>query len=558
MDVQKAIKQSWERLGFNGDAVKLPAGSLYEMWQNTVEAAGNRPAFSCLGQSLTYGDIDLYSNCVAAFFQKKLGLQQGDKIAIQLPNLLQYPITVIAAWKAGLVIVNTNPMYTSRELEHQLNDAQVKAVIVMDRFYNTLVKASEKTSVKHIVVTRPIDLLPQPKQLLFSLIMAATGKREKLPPSGYYSFKEALSCREEYTPHSSSVDDVAVLQYTGGTTGVSKGVMLTQRNLLSNTAQVEQLLASSGYTINGKTIISPLPLYHIFAFLLNMGLICATRGHSVLIPDPRNIKALVKAIKPFRFDVFCGLNSLFVALVNNKAFCQLNFSNLSYTISGGMPLMKSVASDWQQVTGCTVSEGYGLTESSPVITMNPPGKEKIGYAGIALPQTEVKVVNSAGVEQPVGETGELCIRGPQVMKGYWQRAEQTAETIVDGWLHTGDVVAVDEDGYIRIVDRIKDMILVSGFNVYPNEVEDVLTQHPKVLECAAIGIPDERSGEAVKMFVVSSDNSLTEQEVIAFCKAQMAAYKAPDYVEFREDLPKSNVGKVLRKELKAEEMATRS
>jgi long-chain acyl-CoA synthetase len=315
------------------------------------------------------------------------------------------------------------------------------------------------------------------------------------------------------------------------------------------------MVSAGGRSVTHFTTVSPLPLYHIYAWMLNMGLMPATRGHSVLIPDPRNIPMFVGAIKSLKFEIFCGLNSLFVTLLQDSKFQKLDFSKLQITLSGGMALMDAVADEWQQATGCVVSEGYGMTESSPVISMNPSGFEKIGTAGIPLPGTEIKVVDENGVEQQVGGVGELCVRGAQVMKGYWQREAQTAEVIVDGWLHTGDIVTVDEQGYIKIVDRLKDMIIVSGFNVYPNELEQALTQHPDVLECAAIGIADPKAGEVVKMFVVANNEALTAEQVKEFCKANMAGYKVPKFVEFRNDLPKSNVGKVLRKELKAEEKA---
>ena len=331
--------------------------------------------------------------------------------------------------------------------------------------------------------------------------------------------------------------------------------MLTQKSMMSNIAQALNVIANDEEGIKHSTMVAPLPLYHIYAFSLCLGLLPASRGHSVLIPDPRNIPQFVSAIKNVKFDIFCGLNSLFVALMQNKDFHRLDFSRLRLTLSGGMALMESVANDWQAVTGCLVSEGYGMTESSPVISMNPPGHERIGYAGVPIAGTEIKVINESGVEQDVGGIGELCVRGDQVMAGYYGREEQTAEVIVDGWLHTGDIVMVEEDGYIKIVDRLKDMIIVSGFNVYPNELEQALTLHPDVAQCAAIGVPDAKAGEVVKMFVVSTDPYLNSDHVIEFCKEHMAGYKVPKFVEFRNDLPMTNVGKVLRKDLKAEEKA---
>ena len=558
MRVQDAAEQAHRRLGIPSQQPQPPAQSLLQLWQQSLADAADRPAFTCLGQTLTYAEMDQYADRLASSLHNRFGLQAGDRIAIQLPNLLQYPMVVIAAWKLGLVVVNTNPMYTHRELVHQFNDSGAKAVVVLDQFYSTLAQALPETGVEHVVVTRAIDLLPQPKKGLLAAVTKLLGKRPSLPSSGFIAFQQMIddSASGEFPLHNPALDEICALQYTGGTTGVSKGVMLTQSSIMHNIAQALSMINVGDENIDYFTVVSPLPLYHIYAFMLSLGLVPAVRGHSLLIPDPRNIPAFVKAIKDVKFEVFCGLNSLFVALMQDRGFQNLDFSHLKRTLSGGMALMDSVAEDWQRLTGCIVSEGYGMTEASPVVSMNPAGHEKIGTAGIPIPGTEIKVVDSDATEQEVGGVGELCVRGGQVMKGYWQREEQTAETIVDGWLHTGDIVSVDEEGYIKIVDRLKDMIIVSGFNVYPNELEQALTQHPKVLECAAIGVADEKAGEVVKMFVVSSDPELTEEQVIEFCKSTMAGYKVPKYVEFRDDLPKTNVGKVLRKELKAEEGAT--
>ena len=555
MQVQDAAQQALQRMGVSGQQPALPAQSLLQLWQQALADSADLPSFTCLGQTLSYAQIDLLADRAAAYFSHQFNLQAGDRIAVQLPNLLQYPVIVIAAWKLGLVIVNTNPMYTHRELVHQFNDSGAKAVVVLDQFYDTLAAALPETDIQHVVVTRAIDLLPQPKKSILTALTKILGKRPALPVSGFTPFPELVAASEQsdYPLHSPSLDEICALQYTGGTTGVSKGVMLTQSSIMHNIAQALEMVNVGEQSIENFTVVSPLPLYHIYAYMLSMGLIPAIRGHSLLIPDPRNISAFVGAIKKVKFEIFCGLNSLFVALLQDKAFQKLDFSELKNTLSGGMALMESVANDWQQLTGCVVSEGYGMTEASPVISMNPSGFEKIGTAGIPIPGTDIKVIDENGVEQKVGGVGELCVRGSQVMKGYWQREAQTAEVIVDGWLHTGDIVTVDEEGYIKIVDRLKDMIIVSGFNVYPNELEQALTQHPQVLECAAIGVADDKAGEVVKMFVVASEASLTEAQVIEFCRSTMAGYKVPKFVEFRDDLPKTNVGKVLRKELKAQE-----
>lgn len=555
MKVQDAVKQAQKRAGLSAKQPDLPAQSLLELWNQSVTDSNQSPAFTCLGQTLSYGEVDQLARRVASYFQKQLKLVPGDRIAVQLPNLIQYPVVVIAAWKLGLVVVNTNPMYTVRELVHQFNDANVKAVVVLDTFYETLTEALPSTNIEHVVVTRPIDLLPQPRQALLTAAMKLMGKRPSLPKGGWIAFPKLLTGSSNYSVHRAKLDDITALQYTGGTTGASKGVMLTQKTIMSNVAQSLDVISNLDNPIQYSTTVAPLPLYHIYAFSLCLGLIPATRGHSVLIPDPRNIPQFVSAIKNIKFDIFCGLNSLFVALMQNKDFLRLDFSNLNLTLSGGMALMDSVALDWQRVTGCVIAEGYGMTESSPVISMNPPGHEKIGYAGIPIAGTDIKVVNESGVEQDVDGIGELCVHGDQVMAGYWGREEQTAEVIIDGWLHTGDIVKVDEEGYIKIVDRLKDMIIVSGFNVYPNELEQALTLHPDVAQCAAIGVADDKAGEVVKMFVVSTNPDLNSDHVIAFCKEHMAGYKVPKFVEFRDELPMTNVGKVLRKDLKAEEKA---
>ena len=555
MLISDAVIRARKIVGMSAEQPAFPASSILQIWTQAVSDSSAKPAFSCLGQTLSYGEIDQLSRRLASYLQKTLKLKAGDRIAIQLPNLIQYPVAVIAAMKLGLVVVNTNPMYSARELVHQLSDSGVKVVIVLDQFYETLSKALPQTEVENVIVTRPIDLLKQPKQAVLSAIMKSLGKRPKIRGSNVIDFKDTLLVGGSYSPYSSSLDDICALQYTGGTTGASKGVKLTQAGLLSNIAQALDVISASPESLKYSVAVAPLPLYHIYAYSLCFGMLPAIRGHSVLIPDPRNIPLFVSAIKKFDFDIFCGLNSLFVALLNNKDFQKLNFNHLKITLSGGMALMKSVADDWQKVTGCIVSEGYGMTESSPVISMNPLGFQKIGSAGIPVSGTDIKVVDDQGKEQLVDGIGELCIRGGQVMAGYWKQPEQTAETIVEGWLHTGDIVRVDKDGYISIVDRLKDMIIVSGFNVYPNELEQVLTGHPLVAQCAAIGVADAKAGEVVKMFVVKADKSLTQDEVIEFCSQNMAGYKVPKQVEFREELPTTNVGKVLRKDLKAEELA---
>ena len=550
MLIKSAVTQAQKRIGISSEQPSISAQSILQIWTEAVSDSSSKPAFTCLGQTLSYGEIDQLARRVASYLQKRLKLRAGDRIAIQLPNLIQYPVVAIAAMKLGLVIVNTNPMYSVRELVHQFNDAGVKAVIVLDQFYDVLSEAVPQTSVEHVIVTRSPDLMPSTKRVLLGGLMKLMGKSPRIKNPDVIDFKDLLAGGTSYINHRASESDICALQYTGGTTGASKGVMLTQLSLTANVAQALGVISVTTESLRYSAIALPLPLYHIYAFSLCIGVLPALRGHSVLIPDPRNIPLFVSAIKKLKIQIFCGLNSLFVALLENKDFCRLDFGDLKITLSGGMPLMKSVADQWQKVTGCIISEGYGMTEASPVISMNPPGFERIGTAGIPIPGTEIKVIDEDGGEQQVGGVGELCIKGKQLMAGYWNHPEQTAETIVDGWLHTGDVVTVDDQGYITIVDRLKDMIIVSGFNVYPNELEQVLTGHPYVSQCAAVGVADDKAGELVKMFVVKSKSSLTESEVIEFCKKHMAAYKVPKFVEFRDELPMTNVGKVLRKDLK--------
>ena len=553
MLLEQAVKEGRERVGLPCGQPILPAQSLIRFWSNTVLESPDKPAFSCLGQTLSYGEVDQLSRRIASYLQKELGLNAGDRIAIQLPNLIQYPAIALAAWHIGLVVVNTNPMYSSRELIHQFNDAGVRAVFVLDKFYDTVREALPNTPIERVIVVRALDLLPAPKRILGGVLMKLTGRWATIKAGDWIPFPDLLKSSCTFQAYSAQLDDICTLQYTGGTTGVSKGVMLTNKSVLSNIAQCLTVLSSREKSLEGACTIAPLPMYHIYSYALCLGIIPGIKGHSVLIPDPRNISAFIGSIKQYQFNIFTGLNSLFVALMEHSKFKRLDFSKLRITLSGGMALMESVAEDWQKATGCVVSEGYGMTEASPVVSMNPLGFQKIGSAGIPIPGTEIKVIDEQGVEQEVGGEGELCVRGDQVMKGYWHCSEKTAETIVDGWLHTGDIVKIDEQGFIKVVDRLKDMIIVSGFNVYPNELEQALTVHPDVSQCAAIGVPDPKAGEVVKMFVVSANPELTEDQVIEYCKQTMAGYKVPKHVEFRDQLPMSNVGKVLRKDLRVED-----
>ena len=526
--------------------------------KDSCQRFANKPAFTNLGKTLTYGDLYTLSGHFAAYLQKHSGLQPGDRIAIQMPNVLQYPIAVFGAMRAGYVVVNTNPLYTPREMEHQFNDSGAKALVCLANMAHMAEEVVPKTGVKHVIVTELGDMLPPLKRVL---INAAVKYLKKMVPSynipGMVRFNDAMAkgrslSLAEANPASG---DIAVLQYTGGTTGVAKGAMLTHRNLVANMLQAKALMGSN--MIDGEeVVICPLPLYHIYAFTFHCMAMMVSGNHNVLITNPRDIPSFVKELSKFQFTGFVGLNTLFVALCNDAAFRALDFSRFKVTLSGGMALQLATAERWKQVTGCDICEGFGMTETSPVATVNPISNIQLGTIGIPVPSTLCKVIDADGNELPLGERGELCVKGPQVMKGYWQRQEATDEILdAEGWLKTGDIAIIQEDGYLRIVDRKKDMILVSGFNVYPNELEDVMATLPGVVQCAAIGVPDEKSGEAIKVFLVkSADSTLTEKDVIAHMRSSLTAYKVPKHVEFRDALPTTNVGKILRRELRDEEL----
>ena len=526
--------------------------------KDSCQRFANKPAFTNLGKTLTYGDLYTLSGHFAAYLQKHSGLQPGDRIAIQMPNVLQYPIAVFGAMRAGYVVVNTNPLYTPREMEHQFNDSGAKALVCLANMAHMAEEVVPKTGVKHVIVTELGDMLPPLKRVL---INAAVKYLKKMVPSynipGMVRFNDAMAKGRSLSlaEASPASGDIAVLQYTGGTTGVAKGAMLTHRNLVANMLQAKALMGSN--MIDGEeVVICPLPLYHIYAFTFHCMAMMVSGNHNVLITNPRDIPSFVKELSKFQFTGFVGLNTLFVALCNDAAFRALDFSKFKVTLSGGMALQLATAERWKQVTGCDICEGFGMTETSPVATVNPISNIQLGTIGIPVPSTLCKVIDEDGNELPLGERGELCVKGPQVMKGYWQRQEATDEILdAEGWLKTGDIAIIQEDGYLRIVDRKKDMILVSGFNVYPNELEDVMATLPGVVQCAAIGVPDEKSGEAIKVFLVkSADSTLTEKDVIAHMRSSLTAYKVPKHVEFRDALPTTNVGKILRRELRDEEL----
>lgn len=551
--LESIISEKRQELGLPDSVDTSLYPNLYSAFEQATTKYADQAAFTSLGCTLTYAEVRKHADDFAAYLQNCTDLEPGDKIALQMPNLVQYPVAMFGALKAGLVVVNTNPLYSERELVHQFNDSGAKALVVSAVVAANVEKVIPQTGIKEVIVTGLADLHSPVKR--FVVNNAAKYIKKMIPPyniKGAKTFNKALKLGAKHTSKAveTTQDDIAVLQYTGGTTGLPKGAMLTHGNLLANTLQSAPIFATYGYDDCGSILIQPLPMYHIYAFTVSM-ILMTTGNHTVLIPNPRDIPGLVKELSKWKFNGFCGLNTLFVALSNDEGFKKLDFSSLKMTLSGGMALTKVAEQNWFNITGVHIYEGYGLTETSPVVSVNPGNGMRIGSIGIPVASTEVKLVGDNGKPVGVGEPGELCVRGPQVMKGYWNRPDATAEVIdSEGWFSTGDVAQISRDGYLSIVDRKKDMILVSGFNVYPNELEDVLCAHPNVVECAAIGVPDERSGEAVKMFVVANKSNLTADEVIAYCRENLAAYKVPKSIEFRDELPKSNVGKILRRELR--------
>jgi len=530
--------------------------SLVEMFENAALRYADSPAFINMGEVMTFRKLEERSRAFAAYLQNELGLKKGDRVALMMPNLLQYPIALFGVLRAGMVVVNVNPLYTPRELEHQLNDSGANAIVIVSNFAHTLEKVVYKTQIKHVILTRMGDQLSAAKGTLVNFVVKYV---KRLVPK--YHLPNAISFRSvlqqgrrmQYIKPDVINSDLAFLQYTGGTTGVAKGAMLTHRNMQANLEQAKAAyspLLQPGHEL----VVTALPLYHIFALTVNCLLFIELGGRSLLITNPRDIPGMVKELAKYPFTTISGVNTLFNALLNNEDFRELDFSTLRLSVGGGMSVQKSVADKWEKLTGKHLLEGYGLTECSPLVAGNPYDlKHYSGSIGLPVPSTEVKLVDDNGHEVADGEPGELLIRGPQVMLGYWQRPAATDEVLKDGWLSTGDIVTVDEQGFLRIVDRKKDMILVSGFNVYPNEIEEVVSQHEKVLEVAAIGIASESSGEIVKICVVKKDPSLTSEELLAHCRRMLTGYKVPKIVEFRDELPKSNVGKILRRELRDEQ-----
>ncbi len=540
--------------GIPSEIEKIPYASLAEFIEKKSIEYASLPAYSCMDKTLTYREIDQLSKSFSAYLCGKLKLTKGSRVAVMLPNILQYPVAIFGILRSGLTAVNVNPLYTARELEHQLKDSGAETIIILENFAHTLQEVLPKVNLKNVIVTGVGDLLDFPKS---TLVNFAVRKIKKLVPK--FNIPQAkkltsvLKTSEglRFKPHAIDENDLAFLQYTGGTTGISKGAMLSHGNLLANLTQAEAWI--NPFVEKGKEIVvTPLPLYHIFSLTANCLAFYSIGGHNILIPNPRDLASFVKDLKKYPFTALTGVNTLFNALLHNEEFCKLNFKALKFSLGGGSAVQKSVADHWLQVTGTSISQAYGLTETSPAVCMNPLNlREFNGSIGLPIPSTIISIRNDDNEEVPLGEPGELWVKGPQVMKGYWRRPEETQKTMtLDGWLKTGDVAVMDQGGFFTIVDRKKDMILVSGFNVYPNEIEEVIAKHKGVLESAAIGIPDEKSGEAVKVYAVRKDPSLTEKELVAHCRKFLTGYKIPKHIEFREDLPKTNVGKILRRSLK--------
>ncbi len=529
--------------------------SIGDLFLKSAKQYAARDAYINMGKAITYAELEKLSANFGAYCQSVLKLPRGARIALMMPNLLQYPICLYGALRAGYTIVNCNPLYTERELEHQLKDSGAEAIVIVENFASVLEKVVARTPVKHVIVTQLGDMLDFPKRMIVNLVVKRV---KKMVPA--WDIKNAIELRDALIeggrhplqPVEVTHDDIAFLQYTGGTTGVSKGAMLTHRNIIANLQQSHAWIRP--FLRDHELIVTALPLYHIFALTANCLTFLKIGATNLLITNPRDIPGFVKEISKYKFTTITGVNTLFNAMVNNPEFAKIDLSQLRLTLGGGMAVQRAVAERWKEITGVTLLEAYGLTETSPAATINPVDLEAYnGSIGLPISSTEVSIRDDDGKELAIGEAGELCIRGPQVMKGYWNRPEETAKVMTpDGFLRTGDVAAIDADGFVKIVDRKKDMILVSGFNVYPNEIEDVLALHPGVLESAAVGVPDPKTGEAVKIYVVKKDPGLSEDSLIEHCRANLTAYKVPRHIAFRNELPKTNVGKILRRQLRDE------
>ncbi len=542
--------------GMPAESPTPPWRSIRDLVEHGFAAYPDNAAYTNMGKTLTYSDLNRLSMRFACYLQHNLGLTRGERVAIMLPNILQYPVAMCGIFRAGLVVVNVNPLYTARELRHQLQDSGARCIVILENFANTLEEVIGDTDVDHVITTGVGDLLGFPRSTVTNLVMRYV--KRAVPPfrlANATSFNKALKEGDGVQLRDVELGyaDIAYLQYTGGTTGVSKGAMLSHRNMVYNVQQVVTWQDSAYDGVEPIVAITALPLYHIFSLLVNCLTVMAQGGENVLITNPRDFEAFAKEIGRHKFNMFTGVNTMYASLMNTPAFDDIDFSHLRVCLGGGMAVQPAVAKEWKQRTGTPILQGYGLTETSPVATSCVIGADFTGTIGLPIPSTEIMIAGDDGNALPLGDVGEICIKGPQVMEGYWQRPKETAETMLPGgWLRSGDIGRMDEDGYVWIEDRKKDMILVSGFNVYPNEVENVVVELDGILEAAAIGIPDERSGEIVKVFAVRKDPSVTEQDVLDHCKKNLTGYKRPKIVEFRDELPKTNVGKILRRALRDE------
>ena len=530
--------------------------SLLDMVDRSLAKFRDQPAYTSMGRTLTFGDLDTLSRHFAAYLQKVAGLRRGDRLAVMLPNLLQYPVAILGAFRAGLTVVNVNPMYTPPELQHQLHDSGARAILILENFAHTLAEVHGAVELDTVIVTGVGDLLGFPKSLAVNFALRHVRKQVpewSLP--GAIGFDDALSKGkyENLDPIELSHDDIAFLQYTGGTTGVSKGAVLTHRNLIANVLQAEAWIQPSLGAAESHVLVTALPMYHIFSLTANCLTFLKLGGHNLLIANPRDFAGFVREIAQYRFTFFSGVNTLFNALLHTPGFDKVDFSALKVSLGGGMAVQRAVAEHWKEVTGNVLTQAWGLTETSPAACINLPGADFNGSIGLPIPSTVITIRDDAGNALPIGQSGEICVEGPQVMRCYWNRPDETEKVMLPGQvLRTGDIGYMDPRGYVFIEDRKKDMILVSGFNVYPNEVEGVVVMHPGVLEAAAVAQPDERAGEVVALFVVKKDPSLTEEALIEFCRKSLTGYKVPKRIYFRDELPKTNVGKILRRQLRDE------
>ncbi|PSL07442.1 AMP-binding protein [Cecembia rubra] len=527
--------------------------SVVNLFEESVKKFGNAIAYECMGKTITFNEVDTLSKKFASYLQNELNMKKGDRVAIQMPNCLQYPVALFGTLRAGMVVVNTNPLYTPREMKHQFEDAGVDAIVIVANFANNLEKIRHEIPAKHVIITELGDMLGGLKGSIVNFVVKYIKKMVpayNLPRAISWKSMMAAANASKFKRTEMTLADTAFLQYTGGTTGVSKGAELTHGNIVANMQQISAWMKPK-LKESEEIVITALPLYHIFALTVNCLAMMKIGAHNVLITNPRDMPGFIKELKNHKFTVITGVNTLFNGLLNQEAFAKIDFSTLKIAVGGGMAVQKATAEKWEKVTGTPLAEGYGLTETSPVAVCNPiDGTERIGTIGIPIPNTDVKVIDDNGNDLPAGEKGELCIKGPQVMRGYWNRPDETAKVMDGEWFKTGDIAVIDEDGFVKIVDRKKEMILVSGFNVYPNEVENAIAMHPKVLETGVIGMPDDKSTEKVVAYVVPKDKSVTAEEIIAHCRNELTNYKVPREVYFAEELPKTNVGKILRRKIK--------